>query len=445
MIPSLPCRLWFLLLAVAVACVASAQQTAFQVQVLDSADRAPIADVAIANKDGVRWITDAQGMAVVTGSSSMLFHFSHTSYRPRELRMAGLDPSQVHVVLLVPGDLLLPAITVGRAAPEEVFRRADLHAADLLVNDAGLWVLAYEHPRMVRAEGDAGKEILRDVRLVLLDTLFHEVASCAVPEEVLGLRTDLRNEALIEGTLHAFSVARTADGIALQPFTLEELHNSVLPWTDSIPGKVVGSNANADYPALDHVAYNPVRDTLQRICTVVDSFMMDLFRSEYKYLKGPDKVLAMNLASELGVDKETVAGYMSGFSRNIWYQPLYAPLFVEGDTLLVFDHARRRLRKFTRAFVEARSVQLSYQGGEQARNWTGHLLQDRITRQVYAEFLRNGVAWLRAIDPVTGRMGDPFRLAVHHPQRVQVHGGKVYYIWRPVGTLQKRTIYREEM
>src|SRR5690606_22397012 len=146
-----------------------------------------------------------------------------------------------------------------------------------------------------------------------------EVASCPVPEDVFGLRQDLRNDVVVEGTRHAFGVARAGADLVLQPFGLEELRRAVLPWTDSIPGWVLGSNARPDYPALDHLALDPLRDSTRRICSVEDTFMMDLFRSEYKYLKGPDKVLAMNLAAELGVDKETVAGYMSGFSRNIWY------------------------------------------------------------------------------------------------------------------------------
>lgn len=417
------------------------------VLVLDSVEHTPIGGVAIAVNGSVLVLTDAIGRANVPleRTGTVVLSFAHTSYQPREVRVNEAEAGLERVVFLEARHELLPTITVGRAVPEEVYRREDLHAADLLVNDAGLWVLAYEHPRMLRAEGDAGKEILRDVRLVLLDTLFHEVASCPVPEDVLGLRRDLRYDVVIEGTRHAFAVGRTSEGLGLQPFGLEDLRQRVLPWTDSIPQRVVGSNANADYPALDHLAYDPVHDTLQRICSVVDSFMMGLFRSEYKYLKGPDKVLAMNLAAELGLDKETVAGYMAGFSHNIWYQPLYAPLFVVGDTLLVFDNPRGRLRKFTLALAEKPSVPLAYRGKEEVKQWTGRLVQDWITGKVFAEFQRHGTTWLRAIDPVTGGMAAPFKLAVQWPERVQVHNGWVYYIWRPAGSLQKRTVYRERL
>lgn len=441
-----PFRCLLPLLALLLLGDAAAQGPTREVLVLDSAGRQPVAEVAISLNGTPQGATDADGKAMLRWEGGpATVRFAHVAYRPLELRLPAAGGEGPWTVLIAANDLLLGPVTVGRAAPETVFQRTDLHAADLLVNDAGLWVLAYAQPRMVRAVGDAGKKILRDVRLVLLDTLFHETASSPVPEDVFGLRQDLRNDVVVEGTRHAFGVGRSGKGIVLNPFGLEELRRSVLPWTDSIPGWVLGSNANATYPALDHMALDPLRDTTRVICSVVDTFMMDLFRSEYKYMKGADKVLAMNLAAELGVDKEVVAGHMTGFSRNIWFRPLYAPLFVVGDTLLVFDHARGQLRKFTRSFQEAGTVPLAHTAKEEGRHWSGRLVQDRATGQVHALFQRNGTAWLRAVDPVRGTLGTAFRLTHPFPERVQVHAGKAYYIWRPHGSLQKRTLYREAL
>lgn len=437
-------RSWAGAVPVLCAMLAHAQGTRM-VQVLDSADLRPIAEVAIKVEGRLAGITGEDGRAQITWRSGSAIALEHLGYDPRTVSM-DLAPAQgTWVVRLVPRDRVLSPVAIGRATPEEVFRREDLHAADLLVNDDGLWVLAYERPRHVRTEGDAGKEILRDVRLVLLDTLLNEVASSPVPEDVFGLRHDLRNDVVIEGTTRAFGVGRRGTELALLPFGLEELRRSVLPWTDTIPAWVVGSNAEDTYPALDHLALDPLADSLALICTVVDTFMMDLLRSEYKYMKGDDKVAAMNLAAQLGVDKEVVAAYMRGFSRNVWFKPLYAPLFVVGDTLLVFDHARKRIRKFDRGFHERGSVPIIYQAKGEERLWAGRLSQDRSTGQVYAHFRKGGTFWLRAIDPVSGLLGPRHRLQHEYPERVQVQGGWAYYTWRPHGSLQKRTIYRERL
>lgn len=425
--------------------LASHAQTMRVVRVVDDTDQEPIPEVVVKLDDRVMGVTDGNGRIMLRWGSRETARFEHLGY---ETRTIPGDQAPAHgewLIRLTPHERLLWPVDIGRAKPEEVFRREDLHAADLLVNDEGLWVLAYQRPRHLREARDASKEILRDVRLVLLDTLFTEVASCPVPEDVFGLRHDLRNQVVIEGTTRAFGVGRRGEELVLLPFGLDELRQSVLPWTDTIPGWVVGSNAEASYPALDHFALDPERDSLVRICTVTDTFLMDLLRSEYKYMNGGQKVTAMNLAAELGVDKEVVAGYMRGFSSNVWFKPLYAPLFVVGDTLLVFDHARKQVRKFSRDFREVGSVPILYQAKGKERLWTGRLSQDRATGQVYAHFRKNGSIWLRVIDPVSGLLGPRRQLQHEYPERVQAQGGWAYYIWRPYGSLQKRSIYRERL
>lgn len=431
-------------------CSAIAQSRVIEVTVLDSLEGAPIEHVNVAwseNGAAVQSTTDSEGHCLIQQLSDprVSIVFLRSGYRSRTVELRWSDHRAKSKMIVRLASFELAPVEVTRPKPEVIFQRPDLHAADLLINDEGIWVLAYEHPRMLRAEGEAGQEILRDVRLVLLDPMYREFASCAVPEEVMGLRRDLHNTVVIEGTSRAFGVARTTDDIELVPFGLEDLRGKVLPWTDSIPGWVLGSNTDKVMPAFDHIAFDPTTDSMRVVCTVMDTFMLSLFRSEYKYLKGPEKVMAMNLASELGVDREVVAGYMSGFQHNIWFKPVYAPLFVVGDTMLVFDHGSARLRKFTRDFKEAGRAPLPYLSKFEGRDWSGRIIQDRKTSALYAVFRRNGYQWLRAIDPVSGLLGQRTRLTYRYAERTQVFNGSVYYVYRPFESLQKRSIYREKI
>lgn len=439
-----------LLLALLMLALNAHAQEQLRLRVLDELDDRPIANVLVADGERTLAITDETGVALVPTPppGGQKLSFAHLSFRDTTVRFA--FGARSGTVRLQQRSHLIGAVDVTRPLPETVFLRKDLHSADLLINEHGMWVLAYERPRMLRAEGDAGKEILRDTRLVLLDTLLREKASCLVPEDVFGLRHDLHDRVVIEGTAHAFSVdiGTDAEGdtrLLLRPFGLEELRKAILPWTDTIPGWVLGSNASPVYPAFDHLAYDPVQDSGIVFCSVVDTFMMQLFRSQYKYLKNSEKVVAMNLAQELGVDKEVAAGYMSGFHHNIWYKPVYAPLFVVGDTLLVLDHARGRMRKFDRSLKAQREVPLSYLRKGAGRDRTERILQDRATQKLYAVFARNGRTWLCEVDPSTGNMGSPIKVTYHYPDRLQVHDGALYYIHRPNESLQKRAIYRERI
>ena len=250
---------------------ACAQTGLLRVQVLDSLELSAVVDVEVTWGSGLRMRTDAAGRCdlEVQNGRVLTLRFSRTGYRKKELLYDpngknGKDPMRI---LLAPIEFELPSVPVTRAKPEVIFQRADIHAADLLINDEGLWVLAYKHPRLLREDAEAGEEILRDVRLVLLDTVFREVTRCSVPEEVKGLRRDPANAVLIEGTTQAFSVARMEEGgLLLVPFGLEDLHQRVLPWTDTLADHFLGTNTDRVMPRFDHLAYEPRTDSASVVC-----------------------------------------------------------------------------------------------------------------------------------------------------------------------------------
>lgn len=424
-------------------------QTRISGVVLDSADGSAVAEAQLGwAGEGVQALTDDDGrFTIELRNAGAVLEVTHVAYRTQRITFPG--PSGLEggrwVVRLGQRTILLAAAEVLRPRPEVVFQRDDLHAADLFVNHDGLWVLAYERPRMLRAEAEQGREILRDVRLVLLDTTHLELDALHLHEDVLGLHHDLRDMPIVRGTSSAYGVSRTRGGLHLSAFPLEELDRAVLPWTDSIPGWVLGTRSDGVQPRVDHMGHDPRLDSSALVATVLDSFMLQLFRSEYKYLSGRDKVVAMDLARRFGTDPETVAGYMAGFDRNIWFKPVYAPMFVVDDTIVVFDHYQDRLCKFDRRLKACGTVPLVHHLARQGRDWKGRVVQDARTGALYAEYQRAGQGWLQRIDPHTGRTGALTRLAYRYPEKVQVYGGDVYYIHRPQGSLQKRTLYRERL
>ena len=417
--------------------------------VLDSADGRAISDAQLGwVGEGGMVITDAEGrFTLPLRNAGTRLEVTHVAYRTKQQVFKGAKSltDGRWVIWLASRTIELEPAEIKRAQPQVIFERKDVHAADLFINGDGLWVLAYQHPRMLRAEADQSVEILRDVRLVLLDTLYVEKASAALHEDVLGLYHDLRDMPIVRGTGQAYGAALQDGVLSLVPFSLDHLDKAVLPWTDSIPDRVLGTIKDDVIPRVDHVAWAPALDSTAVVASVVDSFMMQLFRSEYKYLSGHDKVIAMDLAREFRTDPETVAGYMAGFDKNIWFKPVYAPMFVVQDTLLVFDHCQGRMRKYDHSFKQVGEAAIGHHLNRKGRDWKGRLLQDRRSGTIYAHYERFGQSWLQTIDPHTGDMGAITRLAYKYPGKVQVFDGHVYYIHRPYESLQKRAIYRERM
>ena len=159
-------------------------------------------------------------------------------------------------------------------------------------------------------------------------------------------------------------------------------------------------------------------------------------------MSGHDKVVAMDLERELGVDREVIAGYMTAFYNDPYFDVPYAPLFVVHDTLCVFDHYRERIRRFAPDLTVLGETALTY---DKERAWKNKLLQDAVDGRIYAVFARSVHTWLREVDPKTGELGRVITLTYPFPEEVQVHDGHAYYVYRPYGSLQHRTLYREAL
>jgi len=433
------------LIAGMLAVAAMSQDLMLRGRVIDAATERGIVDAHIRSKGTSNIaVSDANGSFELAcpGPTAVTLEISRVGYATLELEAgahAWTDQEPL-IVRMVARAVDLPEVTIDRPKPEVVYQRDDLHVGDYFTKDDGVWVLTYERPKLLHREDEAGKQVFRDARLHLLGHDFVERSSVRLPTDVCRLRHDAVHRVIVEGTGSAWVAMQEGGEVFLSAIDLKTLHEQVLPWTDSIPGQLLGSDLDPTFPAFKHVAYDLTAQASQTICTVQDDFRMELFRSQYKYMSGHDKVVAMDLALETGVDAEIIAGYMTSFHKHLYFRSPYAPLFVVKDTLCVFDHYKERVRRYLPDHTAIDEVPITY---HRDRNWKHQLLQDRDDGAVYVLYARNLRTWLRRIDPSTGRLG-PERVLDHpFPEEVQVHDGYAYFIYRPYGSLQHRTLYRQ--
>lgn len=387
--------------------------------------------------------TDGAFVLRVSGKGSLMLEASHTGYASKRQLVQPAEFSDTLLLFMQRRAVELgPALIVARPGPEVIYTSNELHVGSYRVDDEGIWVLTYERPQLWHTEAEAGQRVFRGPRIVLLDTSFREVARARVPEDASDLSQDFACRAVVEGKASAWFPRLDGDTILFSRIDMQQYRQAVRPWTDSLSGQLIGSNHDATFPAFDHIAHDISDGTDHIICSIRDEETMSLFRSQYKYMSGRDKVLAMDLEKETGVDREVIAGYMTGFHQDPYFHEPYAPLFVAHDTLLVFDHYRNRLRRFSSDRREMDEVVIGY---HRMREWTGRLIQDRITGAVHALFRRGSRVWVRRVDQATGELGEPTELEFPYPDEVQVCDGWAYYVYRPYGSLQRRTLYRERL
>lgn len=418
--------------------------------VVDSLSAVPLAGAHVrmertdTRRDLGMTVTDANGRFSIAlpnerGIALVAGHLGHSSKR---IALGARNVSDTLLIQLAPKAYDIPEVVIGKRVPEVVYQRRDLHVGDHYATREGVWVLAYEQPRLWHREENAGEQLFRNARLVLLDTSFQERSARVLPGEVRRLYRDHRGRVVVDGQRQAW-VAEWRDSlIALGMVDRNTLHTSILPWTDSTAGRLLGTNRTAEWPVFDHVAYDPALDEQHTFCTIQDEHVLALFRSQYKYMSGRDKVIAMDMEIATGVDREVIAGYMTGFQHDPYFKVPYAPMFVVDDTLCVFDHVTQRIRRYS---PEGESIDEVSMKHSSDRRWRGKLLQDTGDGGVYALFARGPSTWLCRVDPATGALGAPASLTHPFPEEVQVHAGHAYYVYRPQGPRDHRTLYREAL
>lgn len=251
-----------------------------------------------------------------------------------------------------------------------------------------------------------------------------------------------------EGNLHlitetnVFLISIVKNEIRLRPVEKEKFYKLTTRIIDTCNSHFIYSDFSDAYPAFNYFAQLPTDTIAKNIHHVENKFMMDLYRAEYKYAPAKQKLWAFRKEIKTGIDKEIWIG-ATNFTQSLYYEPLYAPLFVNQDTILIFDHYSDQLMKVNSSFEKLDSIPISYHKDKDKKNWQQPILKDKDQNKLYGLFLKNGYYYLKPINLNDGSTFISFRLNYRYVENVKVENGYVYYIYRPYESSQKKFLYRE--
>ncbi len=199
------------------------------------------------------------------------------------------------------------------------------------------------------------------------------------------------------------------------------------------------------YPLFNY-HYLKNNDTIDRLLrTITNADLLKLYNLEFYYLTPKQQVEARQMAAYYKVDKHIIAALMSGFTQSLFYEPLYAPIFILKDTLCIFDHHSDRLYHYNKQNKIIDSVNISYHHPKNWREWKRQLFVDEVTNNVYAFFSKDGRHYLKQIDFQTGKEIKTYSLKHHSAEKIKIKDGYVYYVYRPFDSTQERFLYREKI
>lgn len=233
------------------------------------------------------------------------------------------------------------------------------------------------------------------------------------------------------------------DRFVLIPLSHEDVNAFIKPIIDTVNGKLIFSDYWKEYPLFNYYSYNEKDSTKLQLHTVEDPELMHAYNFEYYALKPREKLEARRIAMDLKTDKRIVASLMSGFTKSMFYEPLFAPLYIIKDTICVFDHYKDQLYHLDKNGVKIDSFAISYNHPKNWREWKHKMLKDDIENSIYAMYDKNGHKYIKQISTVNGKELGRYSLQFHSADKLKIHNGYAYYIYRPFESTQEKFFYRE--
>jgi len=432
-----------LLLAISIGAFgfASSGQTVLKVVTIDKSNNDPVhqAPVSFSSKKGksADVYTNKRGEALLTVPSGDTVvvscdHISYTEASRKIFTKGGLKDTLKVVLYLNFVTVYKPFIVRPEGVPSVLFKSERVSVDDFeFLPDGRMVLLTYAKNKRKGTELFLydGEEVLTEISL-----------------EEMGneLIRDYRGNPHVITEKSVYGINSEANVVSVGTLDKKYYMTYIAPIVDTTVSKYFFSNFNPDYPAFEYYSYGTEDSSYRKIAKIEDELMMELYRSEYKWVDIRTKLWAKTLENETGIDKEIWVG-ANYFTQSIYYKELYAPLFERNDTVFLFDHYKNKLYRYDDTGELLDSVPIFHHFQEKVSGWQKQLIQDQSTGEVYSIYEKTGQVTLRRIDLTTGEMKETIPLYYKYPDKILIRSNHVYYTYRPFETAQKKYLYDEKL
>lgn len=420
-------------------------QTTVRIIAKDRSNGDPVSRVFIRQYQGDSMVksqyTNLKGAAYFTVSTqeATRFELEHIAFSPLEDIQTKIysgkanDTLTVQVRMYYLKERMLDQVVIKPiGVPDTIFESSRVSVTDFeFLPDDNLLLLTYP------------KNLKKGTELVLYDG-YNLLGEIPLPEKGKELIRDYRGNPHVVTEKNVYGITETNKQIQIAQIEKNYYMTYIAPILDTSYTKYYFSNFNPNYPAFDYFTYDVMDSTYRKIAKVQDDLMMELYRSEFKWVDIRTKLWAKEKENETGIDKEIWVG-MYYFTGSIYYKELYAPMFERNDSIFLFDHYKNLLFKYSYLGDVIDSIPIYYHLQAKENGWKKELIQDYETGEIYIHYELAGKAQLRHFNTTTGKLSSPVELHFKYPENIQIKGNSVYYIYRPFESTQKKYLYRERL
>jgi hypothetical protein len=367
-------------------------------------------------------------------SGNILLEVSHVSYKPtqRWVRLNKKDTVNATFKLFKQVYELPEFTAFDKRLPEQVFHTNLHYVHDFEIENDRLVLITFS------------QNLRKDPRLTLCTTnevILDEIPLSSKPQ---ALFRDFAGRLFVEYEYKVELIVIDNDKIGVTEVDAREYHLNVKPCKDSVHSTILFSDQLWFLPRFNYMAFDVSDSLVFLLKEVVHKQVNHMMRWTYYDMKIDDQRRARKIADHFPeLDKQEVAGLMSGFHNSIFYEEPYVPLFVKNDTILIFDHYSDFIFRYSKALETIDSLPIEYHKPQKKWTWKDKVYYDEKQQLFYGLFLQNGYAYLKELDLKSGTIKEENKLQNQFVKKIKVHDGYAYYLHKPFSSPDKPFIYRE--
>lgn len=394
----------------------------------------------VSRNESAYYTTNSKGLLYFKAQKGSIvnFKFSHHTFLAIDSEKKITSKSSIDTVKysfkmeFIRSQDVIGTIVTAPGLPVAVYHSKQLHVSDFEIQKNGN-ILLLTYPKRLKK----GSSLLNYDGINVLN-------SFQVPGLAEELIRDYRGNTHVVCSENVYGIHLENEGVEISTLPKEYYIKYLAPIIDTSHTKLYFSNFSSDYPAFEYFSYDQLDSTYKKIMDIEDELMMELYRSEYKWVDVRTKLWAKNKEIQTGVDAEIWVG-ANFFTQSIYYKELYAPLFHRNDSLFVFDYYKDKMFTYSSEGEPIDSVGVYHHYNPKSTGWKKQLIQDQVTGQIYAVFDRSGFSYIGLVDTQTGQISEQVKLEFRYVDKIAIHNNFVYYIYRPFESIQKKYLYKERL
>ncbi|MBU2020454.1 MAG: hypothetical protein KJ941_12470 [Bacteroidetes bacterium] len=417
----------------------SGQAQELVLRVISVVDRRPISSavITISDENSIKLIdrTDSNGVIHFKnlGLGKFLLSIKHVDYQElvRDLIFKKIPSDTIQLFLRPIKIQNLAEVKIKAAGrPDTLYAKQEVQVDDFAILKNGD-LLVVTHTKFKK----------NDAEVVLFNSEIEQKVKIDAP--VKGMYRDFDGRIYLQNEDKAEIIRVEKNRIFLDSIDDTEFKQNVVPIVGRYKDLIYISDYQYHYPEVNYYKFQKDDTLYYSIAKIRDALMMELYRSEYKWVDVRTKIWAKEKEIETGIDAEIWVG-ANYFTSSLYYQPVYAPFFIKDREILIFNYYEDRMYRYNLNGELLESVYINHHYKPEKTGWKS-LIQDQKTKEIFAVYSINEKSFLGKVNTDTGEVLEKTQLFFKGAKKIQVFDHHVFYIYRPFESIQTNYLYKERL